>query len=148
MSRLLVAFDGSGPSEAALAYAARRAAVAGDEVVLVTVVPSSLQESFLSKMLLPGVDLSKVVGAGSFAENARKRLEAAAAPLKEKKIKVSVEVRAGESAEMILVAARELGAHEIILGHKSYEQLANFPIGNVADKVVRHAPVTVTVVRP
>jgi nucleotide-binding universal stress UspA family protein len=80
-------------------------------------------------------------------ENARKRLDEAAAGARVGGVRVSTEVRTGDAAEQILAAAKDVGASEVIVGYKSYESLAQATVGTIAEKVVRYAPVTATVVR-
>lgn len=56
--------------------------------------------------------------------------------------------RAGEPWREIVQAARERKADAIILGTRGHTGLQHVLLGSVAERVVRHSPVTVIVVRP
>lgn len=145
MGTVLVGFDGSEPSRRALDHAVRRARLAGDEVVLLNVIPSSVAGSSLAAMMPAGIELPASLGR-TFAENARQRLDDVVQEYAAKGVKLRAEVRAGEAAQAIVDAARELKADEVVIGHKSYESDA-LKLGPIAERLVRNLPATVTVVR-
>ncbi|MGQ0536859.1 MAG: universal stress protein [Methanobacteriota archaeon] len=146
MARILVGFDGSDASRKALEYAAT--ARSASEIVVVNVVPSQLADKKFMEMLLPGIDLSRVAKGGSFKENAKRSIEDAIADLSAKMPEhTSVVIRQGDPADEILAAAKEKACDEIVLGFKSYEKKQPFFIGSVAEKVMRYADRTVTIVR-
>ncbi|MCA1813203.1 MAG: universal stress protein [Halobacteriales archaeon] len=144
---ILVGYDGSDASKAALAFAAERAAVTKSKVLLVTVVPANLHNVGFTELLLPGIQLPKLVE-GTFEATAKKRLEDVAAPVRKHGVPVDVVVRSGDAADELIAAARDLEADEVVLGHKSYESKLPQGIGSIADKVLRYSDRTVTVVRP
>ena len=57
-------------------------------------------------------------------------------------------VKKGDPAEMIKLAAQELGADVIIMSTHGRRGLAYFFMGSVAQKVVREAPCLVLTIRP
>lgn len=144
MGRVLVAFDGSEPSRRALDHAVRRAQ-AGDELVLLNIIPSSVASSSLSGMMPLGVELPPPL-ARTFEENARQRLVDVISEYAGQGIAMRGEVRSGDAAQAIVDAARELAADEVVIGHQSYES-AEMRLGPVAERLVQLMPRIVTVVR-
>lgn len=149
MSRpILVGYDGSEASKLALEFAAERAAALKRRLVLVNVVPANLRHVGFSEMLLPGVDLSKLVKVDKFHDIAQARLSEVAADVAKRGIAVEAVVRTGDTADELLEAAKEADAEQVVLGYMSYEHKLPFGIGTVAEKVLRYADRTVTIVRP
>ncbi len=56
-------------------------------------------------------------------------------------------VRPGHAAKVIVEVAQELGADLLVIGHSGHSDLWGSFLGTTADKVVRHAPCSVLVVR-
>lgn len=121
MTRILVGIDGSPPSRRALDVATEQARVRGHELVLLTVIPPSVRHTSLSSMMPAGLALPPELS-NTFEESARLRLDELADQLKGTGIKVRAEVRAGQTVDEIVRAASELGASEIVIGHKAYEE--------------------------
>lgn len=144
MARILVGFDGSPPSRRALLHAVRRSGAGGDEIVILTVVPAAVRNSSLSAMMPAGIELPRSMS-HTFEETARLRLNEVVDELARAGVKVRGEVLAGEAAPTLLGFAQQLGAQEIVIGHKSFEG-PQFTLGPNADKVLRGATVPVTVV--
>jgi len=145
MATVVAGWDGSEGSERALALAATVAAE-GDTLLVVSVVPAGLQERSFLEMLLPTIDVSGLIKPGSFTDRAKERLEARVKGLKTR-AKVEAVVRAGDPADEILTLLQERDASHLIVGFKSYEKHLRYELGSIADKLVRHAPCAVTVVR-
>ena len=61
--------------------------------------------------------------------------------------KVNIAVEAGDPADEILLSAKKHNANIIVVGYKGYGKEGRFLLGSVTDKVVRHATVSVLVVR-
>lgn len=148
MVGVLVGYDGSEASRRALEFAAERCAALRKELVLCNVVPAGLRQFSLTEALLPNVELNKLFNPAKFADAARKQLEEVAAPLAKRGVVARVVVRAGDAADELLALAKDEGADEIVLGYKSYESKLPYGVGSVAEKVMRYADRTVTVVRP
>src|SRR5205823_5173933 len=74
VARILVGFDGSEPSRRALDFAVARAKLSGDEVVVLTVIPPSVANSSLARMMPAGLELPPPM-AKTFEESARQRIE-------------------------------------------------------------------------
>jgi len=146
MKKLLIAYDGSDASKKAIDMALK-CADKEDEVVLLTVVPAELSESSFTKMLLPTIDLSKLVKSGTFKEKAMESLSKVAKEIKEVVKKVNIAVESGDPADEILLSAKKHDADIIVVGYKGYGKEGRFLLGSVTDKVVRHAGISVLVVR-
>lgn len=146
MKKLLVAYDGSDASKKAI-ETVLKCSNKQDEITLLTVVPAELAESSFTKMLLPTIDLSSIVKSGSFKEKAMESLNKISKQIENNVLKVSTMVESGDPADEILITAKKLSADIIIIGYKGYGKEGRFLLGSVTDKVVRHASMSVLVVR-
>lgn len=143
MSRILVGIDGSPASRRALDHAAEEARSRGHEIVLLTVIPASVRSSSLSSMMPAGLTLPPELSK-TFEDNARQRLEGLASELKASGVKVRAELRAGPTVDEFVRVAEELGANEIVIGHRSYA--ATEEPGPNAAAIAERAKVRVTLV--
>ena len=146
MKKMLVAYDGSEASKKAIEMVVK-CANKEDEITLLTVVPAELAESSFTKMLLPTIDLSEVVKSGSFKQKAMESLSKIVKEIEYTVSKVNIAVEAGDPADEILLSAKKHDSNLIILGYKGYGKEGRFLLGSVTDKVVRHASISVLVVR-
>ena len=146
MKKIIIAYDGSVASRRAVEMALE-CSNKDDELTLRTVIPAELAESSFTKMLLPTIDLSSVVKSGSFKERAMETLSKVVAEIGNKVKKVNIVVESGDPADEILMSAKKHEANVIVLGYKGYGKEGRFLLGSVTDKVVRHAGVSVLVVR-
>ncbi|MCK4902294.1 MAG: universal stress protein [Thermoplasmatales archaeon] len=146
MKKMLVAYDGSDASKKAIEMVIK-CSNKEDEITLLTVVPAELAESSFTKMLLPTIDLSEMVKSGSFKQKAMESLSKIVKEIEYNVSKVEVIVEAGDPADEILITAKKQEANIIILGYKGYGKEGRFLLGSVTDKVVRHASISVLVVR-
>ena len=146
MKKMIIAYDGSVASKRAVEMVLK-CSNKDDELTLLTVIPAELAESSFTKMLLPTIDLSSVVKSGSFKERAMETLSNVVAEIGNNVKKVNVVVESGDPADEILMSAKKHEADIIVLGYKGYGKEGRFLLGSVTDKVVRHAGVSVLVVR-
>jgi nucleotide-binding universal stress UspA family protein len=146
MKKLLVAYDGSEASKKAI-ETVLKCSNKQDEITLLTVVPAELAESSFTKMLLPTIDLSSYVKSGSFKEKAMESLNKISIQIENNVSKINSIVESGDPADEILITAKKLEADIIIIGYKGYGKEGRFLLGSVTDKVVRHASMSVLVVR-
>lgn len=146
MKKMIIAYDGSVASKRAIEMALK-CSNKDDELTLLTVIPAELAESSFTKMLLPTIDLSSVVKSGSFKERAMETLSKVVAEIENNVKKVNVVVETGDPADEILMSAKKHEVDTIVLGYKGYGKEGRFLLGSVTDKVVRHAGVSVLVVR-
>lgn len=148
MAHFLVGFDGSDPAKRALEYSAQRARQAKESrVTVITVVPRQIAGKLFADLLVPGVDLAPLVTEETFRDRALERLEEAVSGVDFSGVKVELRVALGSAADAIGKAAEEVGASEVVIGFKSYESDADIKLGGTAERIVRHAPCTVVVVR-
>ena len=143
---MLVAYDGSEASKKAIDVV-KRCANKDDEITILTVVPAELSESSFTKMLLPTIDLSQYVKSGSFKQKAMETLNKVVKEIEEDVAKIEVVVESGDPADEILMSAKKHTSDIIVVGYKGYGKEGRFLLGSVTDKVVRHASVSVLVVR-
>ncbi len=146
MKKMLVAYDGSDASKKAVELV-KKCADREDIITLLTVVPAELAESSFTKMLLPTIDLSGIIKSGSFKDKARESLSRIVKDLEKDVTKVNIMVEDGDPADEILISAKKADADIIVVGYKGYGKEGRFLLGSVTDKVVRHAGVSVLVVR-
>jgi len=146
MKKMIIAYDGSVAAKRAIEMALK-CSNKDDELTLLTVIPAELAESSFTKMLLPTIDLSSVVKSGSFKERAMETLSEVVAEIENNVKKVNVVVETGDPADEILMSAKKREVDTIVLGYKGYGKEGRFLLGSVTDKVVRHAGVSVLVVR-
>jgi len=146
MKKMLVAYDGSDASKKAVKMV-KKCANKEDQITILTVVPAELSESSFTKMLLPTIDLSNFVKSGSFKDKAMDSLNKLVKEIQYDVEKVNVVVEDGDPADEILISAKKADADMIVLGYKGYGKEGRFLLGSVTDKVVRHAGVSVLVVR-
>jgi nucleotide-binding universal stress UspA family protein len=98
-------------------------------------------------MLLPTIDLSNYVKSGSFKDKAMDSLNRIVKEINNAVDKVDIAVESGDPADEILITAKKKEADVIVVGYKGYGKEGRFLLGSVTDKVVRHASVSVLVVR-
>jgi len=146
MKKMLVAYDGSDASKKAIDMVLK-CANKEDEITLLTVIPAELAESSFTKMLLPTIDLSNYVKSGSFKDKAMESLNRIVKQINNSVDKVNIAVESGDPADEILITAKKTEAEVIVVGYKGYGKEGRFLLGSVTDKVVRHASVSVLVVR-
>lgn len=77
---------------------------------------------------------------------AEQRMPAYVERAREKTSQVEVRIDVGEPSELIVAAAKELGAHRIVMGTHARKGLSKILLGSVADKVRKKAPCPVDAV--
>lgn len=135
MTRILIAFDGSDEARRALGYAQRL--MAGDQVAVITVVPALLEAPRTLEYTDPSTDLGEH----------RSRLDDARAILAGAGVESETILAVGNPAAEILNAAEERETELVVVGRHGQSAARRFLMGSVSDRVVRHAPCDVLVVR-
>jgi Ala-tRNA(Pro) deacylase len=138
--RILVAVDDSEPAKAALEVAARLAGRAAASVKLVFVVEPdkgfSPEFAFAAEL---GYQMLRSEGQW-LRRRAQKSLN--------KSVRSTWDLRSGDAADQILLAAREWAADVIVIGTHGRGRLGTLLLGSTAQAVVTKAPCPVLVVGP
>jgi nucleotide-binding universal stress UspA family protein len=145
--KILLAIDGSLYSEMATKTLKALQPRAGTEVTVMTVVP---EHTFLGK-----ITLRMFSGDAAATERAYKTQEQKAAELLQEPLEtlrasgVNVETLVcwGKPAEQIIRQAHEMRADLVMIGAKGAGDPARFPLGSVAQKVMKYADTSVLLAR-
>jgi universal stress protein A len=141
--RVLAPTDFSDDSARAVRYAAELAEKFGAELVLLHVVQdlALVLPDAVMPTPMPTPDLTQLM------DSARAGLTNLVGSLGLGRLNPKLEVRAGSPAVEIDAAAKELGADLICVSTHGRTGLAHFLLGSVAEKIARHAPCPVLIVR-
>jgi nucleotide-binding universal stress UspA family protein len=156
MSIILVPLDGSALAEQVIPYVRQLAPLLHAGVRLLHVVPDAALERLLAdedmrlaeweRHALPHA--TRVPCAwDSLRGQAEDYLETQASQLRAEALGVSLSVRRGVPADMILAAAEPLSCSLIAMATHGYSGLRRWTLGSVADKVVRGTAIPTLVVR-
>lgn len=136
---VLVAYDGSDPAQGAVEHAIDK--YPDEEIVLLRVIEMS------SGHLMAGWDLLQERLKEAQDENAVELSEEVRDLIDEADAAFRVETAVGKPAQEIVEFAETEGVDVIVVGSHGREGVSRVLLGNVAEKIVRRAPMTVTVVR-
>lgn len=139
-SRVLLAFDGSGPAEAAVDFLAGMRFDADSWLVLTTV--HTLVRTFRMD-IMQGLDRLWE----EEKERVRVQLEQSAKKLSNFGTVECSQIDGEDISESILKLAKDVRANLIVLGHKGRSGLDRFLLGSVSSKVAHHARCSVLVVK-
>ncbi len=138
-TRILVGYDGSEGSRAALAAALRLATQAHGVLTTVTV------QHHLPRY---GATIGEVDEEREFeAAEARRLANEVQAAAGEHGIDAQTTIRAGHPAHEIVHAAKSIDADLVVLGHSGHSGLWGTFLGSTTERVSRHAPCSVLIVR-
>ncbi len=144
--KIVLGVDGSAPSQKALEQAVSLGEKYGAEVIVMTVItpPASYNVEFSGVFISPVVDpeVFKII-----EKKGHELLQAAAGVFKEKGIKHQVLLKVGVPAEELVEVASREKADIILLGSRGLSGVDRFLLGSTSERVVRHAPCSVLVVR-
>ncbi|WP_265112196.1 universal stress protein [Halosolutus halophilus] len=140
-ARILVPFDDSEPAREALAYAIEL--FPDGEFVTVTVVDTSAL-SFIPNAADDPETTDQLQGRlGEAAE----KLEAAERIAADHGVDLETQSRVGAPAQEIVDCAENGNFDHVVMGSRGRSGVSRILLGSVAEVVVRHSPVPVTVVR-
>jgi nucleotide-binding universal stress UspA family protein len=138
--KILVPLDGSSRAEQAVPVAAHLARATGGTLVFLEAAnPYTDYAPYMSVPVPMPVDTS--------TDDARAYLHSVAARPNLRGLPTITEVLSGPSAESILAAAREHHADLIVMNSHGRGGLTRWMLGSVAQKVARHAPIPVLILR-
>jgi nucleotide-binding universal stress UspA family protein len=140
---LLVPCDFSAASAHALRWALKLAADWAAKIVVVHVIPAFFPGAELQARLF--VDLPQVES--TLVSKTRARLAEWAAQTTRSPVTVEPRVVMGDAWWEICRAAEREAAELIVMGSHGDRAIPQIPLGSVAERVVRHAPCPVLVVR-
>jgi nucleotide-binding universal stress UspA family protein len=142
--KILLAVDGSAPSDAAVQAVSERRWGAGSVIRVLsavqTVIPPATNLWLDAGGSVERFQADLTAYAGDITARAAQLLEA-------KGLATETVVRHGDPREVILDEAKEWDADLIVVGSHGYTGLRRFFLGSVAQSVVSHAPCSVEVVR-
>jgi nucleotide-binding universal stress UspA family protein len=136
---ILVAYDGSNPAQKAVKRAVR--AADGEEIILLRVIEAA------GGMLEAGLDIIQERLKEMQDEKTNELSEEIKPMLETKGVEFRIETVVGKPSRKIVSFAEENDVSEIVVGSRGREGVSRVLLGNVAESVVRRAPVTVIVVR-
>lgn len=147
--RIVLAVDGSAPSERAVEVCADLAASLGAEVTVIHVMvdpvmvvpPVAPTEAMVAPPLLTDAALREAEAAG------QEILARALAALRAKGVAATPRQARGPVGQRVVEAAKEIRADLIVLGSRGHGRLEELLLGSVSDAVARHAPCSVLIVR-
>jgi nucleotide-binding universal stress UspA family protein len=133
---VVVGYDGSPPSQRSLERATTLIGAAGT-IIVVTASPSSVSPGIMSEPLLdaPTRDEQKAL------------LQRSRALLQERGTEPTLVATGADPAEALIDVATEHRADMIVVGHTGSGYVTRALLGSTAEKVLRHAPCDVLVVR-
>ena len=146
--KILVPLDGSKLAECALPHVEQIAKGCGTEEVILVSVTERVQgyRLFDDSSQLQGQRLI-LEDVGKKQEQAQRYLIRIAKKLTAKGINVNTEVLLGNPAEEIVVYAKHLECDIIVMSSHGRSGISRWTHGSVADRVFRHSPVPVLMVR-
>lgn len=142
LRQILVPLDFSAHAMKALHYATGFARLSGAKLILLHVTEPIVYPSDFGYVPLPPNTLEE-----NFQRDARDRLEAVAAEQAKAGVTCEVALRLGKPYHEIAAAAREHQVDLVVITTHGYTGLTHVLLGSTAERVVRHAPCPVLVVR-
>ena len=142
MRRILVAIDGSDGSLRALDFAAQQASYAPTAELHVLTIQPATAANTAWEIYVTAERLKEIA-----AERSAQVLATAAERLKGASFSVELEQLTGEPAETIARRAEELGCESIVMGTHGLGKLGVLIMGSVAQRVLHHATLPVTLVK-
>ncbi|MEF8778000.1 MAG: universal stress protein [Natronomonas sp.] len=136
---ILVAYDGSNPAQKAVKRAVR--AADGEEIILLRVIEAA------DGMLEAGLDIVQERLKEVQNKKTNELSEEIKPVLEAEGVEFRIETVVGKPSRKIVSFAEENDVSEIVVGSRGREGVSRMLLGNVAESVVRRAPVTVIVVR-
>ncbi len=136
---ILVAYDGSNAAQKAVKRAVR--AADGEEIILLRVIEAA------DGMLEAGIDIVQERLKEVQDEKTNEVYEEIKPMLEAEGVEFRIETVVGKPSREIVSFAEENDVSEIVVGSRGREGVSRVLLGNVAESVVRRAPVTVIVVR-
>ena len=147
LRRAIVGVDPSDVGRAVAAAAGRLPLPAETDLRLATVLPPQASVVGVAPLVLAPLtgDIEAVLKAA--VDDASNRLRELARPIQELRENVSAEVLRGDPASSLISAAQSQEADLLIVGSHGEGGVDRFLLGSVSERVARHAPCSVIVIR-
>lgn len=144
LDKILVPIDGSEYAFKALDYAITFAKKFSSEIYIVHIVQTVAAIAYGTDITVPSfmVDLKN-----HLEENGKRILSTAEVKTKKAGVKAVTMLLYGSPAEEIVNFAEEKGVGLIVVGDRGLGSVARFFLGSVSNKVSRHAPCPVLIVK-
>lgn len=144
--KILLAVDGSEPSQKASEKALSLAEAYGAEVILLTVInpPPTHSVEFSGIFTTPVIEPEMIK---LFEERGKELLAAVEKNYLNKNIPHRLVLKMGTPAEEIIQIARQENVDAIIMGSRGLTGMDRFLLGSTSERVVRHAHCSVIIVR-
>ncbi|ADJ25876.1 UspA domain protein [Dehalogenimonas lykanthroporepellens BL-DC-9] len=139
--KILVPLDGSKTAEGVLPHAKALAYAEGAEIVLLNVAANPAQEFAFEDPAIAGYSIAEQ------EQKATAYMGRICEDIKSAGFKVSCHLREGSPANTILKVAEEIGVDAIAMSTHGRGWPANWLIGSVAERVIRHSKVPVLMIR-
>ena len=142
--QVVVGTDGSETASEAVRHAADLAAACGARLTIVSAFTKDPDAEQRAQAEVPEElrwRMTDAAAAESKANEARKAAQKAGCK------EVSVEVAAGDPADVVIEAAKFRNADVIVVGSKGMTSASRFVLGSVPNKISHHAPCDVIIVR-
>jgi nucleotide-binding universal stress UspA family protein len=149
IKKILVALDGSSWSDQVAKYGGDIALRYEAEITLIHVVE-------LSKSVMPvadaGADFSEEIELtekliNRMESNAQNLLSGYQKDMENKGLNVKIRIESGNATDVILTTAEDEGYDLIVVGCRGHGNVKRYILGSVSEKVTRHAPCPVLIVR-
>ena len=140
LQHILVPVDFSAPARKAVAYAVAFARQFHARLTLLHVMEMSFAGTGMAEIEVPLLE-------NEIRQNALQEMETLCKEALDPSVPSSTQIRIGRPWHEICLAAKELNVDLLIVGTHGYTGLTHVVMGSTAERVVRHAPCPVLVVR-
>jgi nucleotide-binding universal stress UspA family protein len=137
IKKILVAYDGSEEAHAAFLFGLDMAKKFEAELAVLSVV----------RVLEPPEEVETRDNLERGKEHYEKYFKTLRQEASQQGMHIKTEVALGHPAEQIIRWAEKNYIHMIVMGHQTKNTFGKWLLGSVPDKVVHHAPCTVTIVK-
>jgi nucleotide-binding universal stress UspA family protein len=144
---ILLATDGSDHAEAALDYLLRFPFPDDTSVVLLTVIDKRVFVDAESVELTQAESEALHVVHNTVREEAQAYLDEAARRVVARGRAATIQLRSGDVAEEIIVAAEEMQADLVVVGSHGHSPVVRFGLGSIATRVLTYSPYSVLIVK-
>ncbi|WP_108258021.1 universal stress protein [Mangrovicoccus ximenensis] len=141
-STIVVAYDGSGSSERAMAFAVERAKAIGGSILIAHV----LEWSPYSFLTAEELEERHIRRKEEMARAKQALVDPELAKIAAGGVPVSADIRYGHVAETLIKIAEEAGAIQVVIGRQGQGSFAARFFGSTAGTLVQTCPVPLTIV--